>query len=238
MGYQDFKLFSFAQIFGIILTAVFAIFLSYFGIYYTILGWCFGYFSLLIYWDFLSKKRIFKNSEKFEIKKIFWKYSLPMYLLNIVNSLPTVIIPLLSLFFSQLLIGYYSFAFMFYFAALLIPTALSSVLFPKISELNGIGKYDKAKSILVKTLSFYTLIVITGVAGCLLFSKWFIYLINPTYLPSLLIFRVLVSLGLFFGYLTIYNAYLSGMGKVKRITGVILLQNILLFIVSFGLLEL
>ena len=74
MGYQNFKLVSLSRILGAVLTAVFAIYLSYFGIYYAIIGWSFGAFSVLIYWKFLSEKKIFNKTQKFDIKKIFWSY--------------------------------------------------------------------------------------------------------------------------------------------------------------------
>jgi O-antigen/teichoic acid export membrane protein len=236
IGYQNFKLVSISRILRAILTAIFAAYLSYFGVYYAIIGWSFGVFSVLVYWKFFSKKDFFSKTKKFDIKEIFWNYSLPMYFLNLPATLPSVIVPILSLFFSQLLIGYFSFAFMFYFAGLLIPGTLASVLFPKISELDGLKKHGEAKDTLKKALFIYTFIVILGLIGILFFSEWFISLIAPEYLSALFMFQVIISLVLVSGYITIYNAYLSGLGKLKKIAILVLIQNILLFVVSFGLL--
>ena len=69
------------------------------------------------------------------------------------------------------------------------------------------------------------------------FSGWFINLIAPIYLPSTLIFEVIVSLGFFFGYNVIYTNYLKGMGKVRRYAIFTLIQNILLIAASFALLS-
>ncbi len=49
---------------------------------------------------------------------------------------------------------------------------------------------------------------------------------------------ILTFLGLIFGYNIIYTNYLKGLGKIKEFALLILIQNILLFVVSFILLEL
>jgi len=59
------------------------------------------------------------------------------------------IIPILSLFFSQKVIGYYAFAWTFY-SGFDVPTALSAVLFPKISALHGKKDFLMAKRTLKK----------------------------------------------------------------------------------------
>ena len=64
---QNFKLVSLSRILGAFLTAVFAVYLSYFGIYYAIIGWSFGVFSVLVYWKFLSEKKIFNKTQKFDV---------------------------------------------------------------------------------------------------------------------------------------------------------------------------
>jgi O-antigen/teichoic acid export membrane protein len=238
LGLQDFKLFSLSQFLNSVSSALLAVLLSPLGIFYMILGWSLGPFigSLPIMF-FLLKKRVFSGYEKTDLKRIFFKFSLPIYSIELSATLFSVIVPFLSLFFSQRLIGYYSFAFMFYFVTTLIPSSLSTVLFPKISELNGLKKHGDAKNILKRIFLYYSLIVILGLAFVFLLSEWFINLIAKDYLPSLLVFKVIVSLGLVFGYNAIYTIYLKGLGRVKKYAFFVLLQNAFLIIVSFILLN-
>lgn len=239
LGYQNFKLYSLAQLSRVGILALALVALSFYGVYLTLVGWCFGTFGYLIYSRFLRKKRIFsKRYEKFNIRRVFLKFSLPMYLLLMPSSLPSFIVPILSVFFSQILIGYYAFAFMFLWAALLIPQTIYTVLFPKFSELNGLRKYSRAKEILLKIFSFYSFVALIGIAGVLLFSKWFLAFIAADYLPALPIFNGLIIFGFLSGYAVIYNAYLTGLGKVKEVALLTLIQSSLLLAVSYWLLSL
>ena len=144
-----------------------------------------------------------------------------------------LIIPVLSLFFAPVLIGYYGFAWIFYSGILLIPMAFSQVLFPKISELNGNRDFELAKAELKKVFLFYTPVVVVGVVGVLLFSEIVVGLIAPAYLPGLVVFKVLNVSGLILGYLWIYRTYLSAISNMKKYTLWVIIQNISLFIISF-----
>lgn len=237
LGLQNFKLFSLSNFLSSSLQAIFVLLLIPLGIYYMILGWGLGLLMGNIPNVFFLLKGKLKDKEKVDVKKIFFKFSLPIYPIELTTSLINAIIPLLSLFFSQILIGYYSFAFMFYWAAQLIPSSLSIVLFPKISELNGLKKYGHAKNILRKSFLYYSLVVIAGLVFVFLLSEWFINTVAKDYLPCLFIFKTIVSLGFLFGYNVIYVNYLKGLGKVKKFALFTLTQNIILIIVSFFLLN-
>jgi len=237
LGYQKFKLFAISNFLTSTASSIFGVLMIPFGIFFVIIGWSFGsLIGNILNIKFFFDKKIIKISGEFNIKKIFWKFSIPMYLINIPTALFNFIIPLLSLFFSQLLIGYYSFALIFYSATLLISTAISTVLFPKVSELNGLKKYDVAKKILKKVFLLYILIVFIGIILVVLISDWLFVSFFESYLPSLFMFKALVIFGLFFGLNTIYTNYLKGLGKVKKFALFTLIQNILLIIISFVLL--
>ena len=148
------------------------------------------------------------------------------------------IIPILSLFFSQRLIGYYSFAMVFYQGVISIPNALSSVLLPRFSELNGSDNLNEARIKLKRIFLIYTPIVILGIIFCILFSELFLSIIASAYLPGLLIFKTLVCFGLFVGYLLIYRSYLTGLAKLRRLTIIVIFHNISLFILSFIIMKL
>jgi len=238
LGFQDFKLFSFSQFLNSASSAILAVLLSPLGIFYIILGWSLGPLIGNIPCMLFLIKRRFSNHEKVDLKRIFYKFSLPVYPVDLSTNLFNAIIPILSLFFSQKLVGYYSFAFIFYFAAMIIPNSLSTVLFPKVSELNGQKKYGRARHILRKSFLYYSFIAVVGLVFVIFLSEWFIEIIAETYLPSVLIFKIIVSLGFIFGYNVIYTHYLKGRGKVKKYAFFTLIQNILLILVSFSLLSL
>ncbi|MFH1473805.1 MAG: oligosaccharide flippase family protein [Candidatus Aenigmatarchaeota archaeon] len=237
LGFHKFKLFALSQFLTLTSSAVLSVLLSSFGISYAVLGWSFGFLIGNIFnLKFFFKEGVIKKTEEFDVKKIFMKFSLPVYFTWIIINLFTIIIPVLNLFFSPEAIGYFSFAFLFYFATLLVPTAISSVVFPKVSELNGFKRHGDAKNILKKGFLLYTPVFLIGILFVILFSDWLFASFFESYLPSLLIFKALVSFGLVFGFNMIYTNYLQGLGRVKLFALLILLQNIVLFAVSFVLL--
>jgi len=182
---------------------------------------------------FLFDKKSFVVKEKIDAKKVFFGYSLPMHILRIPGYLGSAIVPLLSLFFSPEIMGYYSFAFMFYFMTAMIPGSVQTVLFPKVSRLNSNGNGKEARKSLKRVFKIYTPIVVVGIAGILLFSGIVVRMLFSDYLAGLVIFKVMVSLGLVFGYFVIYSSYLTAKGNIKRTALVILIQNLLLFLVSY-----
>jgi O-antigen/teichoic acid export membrane protein len=103
--------------------------------------------------------------------------------------------------------------------------------------LDGLKKYGHAKNILKRSFLFYSLVVVIGIACVFLLSEWFIAFVAKDYLPSLPIFKVIVSLGLIFGYNSIYTNYLRGLGRVKKYALLMLIQNIVLIVASFILLN-
>jgi len=238
LGFHKFKLFALSQFLTLSISGFLGALLSHLGIFYIIVGWSFGYLiGNLFNLKFFFKERIIKKSREFDVSKIFLKFSLPMYFIGITTSLVAITVPILSLFFSRELIGYFSFAFIFYLATLLIPGSISSVVFPKVSELNGFKRYKDAKNILRKAFSLYSFVALIGIILVFLISDWLFNSFFESYLPSLLMFKILVIFGLIFGFNIIYTNYLQGLGKVKRFALLILLQNILLFVISFALLK-
>jgi O-antigen/teichoic acid export membrane protein len=237
LGYQRFKIFAASQFLTLAISSLLGILLIPAGNFYIILGWSLGpLIGNLFAVKFFFEKNILKAYKEFDVKKIFLKFSIPIYFISIPTALSSIIVPLLSLFFSQQLIGQFSFAFIFYSATLLIPGALASVIFPKISELNGLKKYIDAKKLLRKALALYSLVALIGIPIVLLLSDWFI-LFFKNYLPSLFMFKILIILGLTFGYNAIYSNYLQGLGKIKKYALLTLIQNILLIFVSFIILS-
>jgi O-antigen/teichoic acid export membrane protein len=238
LGFHKFKLFALSQFLTLTSSGILSVLLSPFGIFYAVVGWSFGFLiGNLFNLKFFLREDIIKKSNEFDVKRIFKKFSLPAQFVWIVTNLFTVIIPILSLSFSQEAIGYFSFAFLFYIATLLVPTSISSVVFPKVSELNGFGRYKDAKNLLKRAFFLYSPVVLIGIILVFLISDWLFVTFFESYLPSLLMFKILVSLGLVLGFNMIYTNYLQGLGRVKMFALLVLLQNALLFAVSFVLLS-
>ena len=235
LGFQKFKLFALSQLLVLASSSILGLLFSYFGMFYLILGWSLGcLIGNLFNIRFFFQKGVISTSKEFDVNKMFLKFSLPVHAVFIVNNLHYVIVPILSVFFPQEMIGYFSFAFLFYFSTLLIPNAISFVILPKVSEMKD--RRIDARNLLEKAFLFYTPIVFAGVVSVLLFSDLVFNMFFQSYLPSLFLFKVVVIMGLLFGYNVIYTYY-QGMGSVKKFAVFAILQNILLLVVSFGLLS-
>ena len=236
-GFQYFKLFSFSNFLTTasigVATVVFG---YYFGIYYAILGWPVGYVvgNLPNVWLIFKEKFFHKNGVSVGIKEIFRNYSIPMEGMHLLNMSYLLIIPLLSLFFAQRLIGYYGFAWTFYSGIILIPMAFASVLIPKVSELDVEGKINESRETLIKLFVIYTLIIVVGITSILVFSENMISLISLEYIESLLMFKIILITGLLLGYLRIWIGYTTGRGDIIRTAQLTFLMNTLLFVISFG----
>jgi O-antigen/teichoic acid export membrane protein len=89
---------------------------------------------------------------------------------------------------------------------------------------------------LKKAFLYYSLFAAIGLVFAFLFSEWFIGTVAANYLPSLYIFRIIVSLSFLFGFNVIYVNYLKGLGRVKMYALFLLAQNILLLAISFFIL--
>ncbi|MCK5176818.1 MAG: oligosaccharide flippase family protein [Candidatus Aenigmarchaeota archaeon] len=238
MGFQKFKLLSASNFITTASTGIATVFLGYYyGIYWAIIGWALGYLiGNLINFKFMLDKGLLKKVDRFDIKPILKKYSFPMWGMYALTMSNTAIIPVLSLFFTPVLIGYYGLSWTFYSGLLLIPIAFSQVLFPKIAQLQGDGNIEEVGKELKKAFLLYTPVVIVGICGTLLFSHTILSLIAPAYLAGLKIFKVLNIAGLVLGYLWILSSYYGGLGKVKKSVLVIGLYNLLLLGVSFVIL--
>jgi len=234
-GYENFKLYSMSIFVTKALSLVIGCGLVYlFGVFYAIVGFGIsGIVGDLICLKFLFWKKSFVVKERIDVKKVFLSYSLPMHILRIPGYLGSAIVPLLSLFFSQEVMGYYSFAFMFYFMTAMIPGSVQTVLFPKVSRMNSNGNGKDAEKSLKSVFKIYTPIVVVGVAGILMFSGMAVKALFSDYLPGLPIFKAMVSLGLVFGYFGIYSSYLAAKGNIGRTALIILAQNVLMFLVSY-----
>lgn len=150
-GYQNFNLFSLTLFFASAIPPVISIALIPFGIYYMLVG--FGLAtaaSYLITLRFLFRQNAFSDKVHFAMKKIMWSFGMPMHVLYLIMALPSLAVPIFSIFFNQAIIGQFSYSLMFYTAALLIPGIISFVVLPKSSELSALKKHKSSKNLLQK----------------------------------------------------------------------------------------
>jgi len=240
-GFENFKVFFISRV---ITSVGFFIFVlgsaKTFGLPYCFLGFSLSFILGNLYClNYVLKERVLeKTKERFDVKRIFLKFSIPMHILSIPTYLGNFIVPILSLFFPIELIGQYSFSFLFYYGGLIIPSSFSSVLLPKISKLKTLNKEGKIRENLVKALMAYTIVVLIGIFFILLFGRTVISIIAPQYLPGLTFFKVLASFGLLSGYINIYISYLVAKEKIGLIAIMTLIQHVLLFTISFVMLKL
>ncbi len=235
LGLQEYKNYSISNFLTLSSSGIMMLIFGYFfGVYYALIGWSLSYlignFSLI---RSSFRSGVLDKTRKFDVKKVFLNYSLPMYILFFPQLLSLAAIPILSLYYSQKIIGYYSFTMIFFNGVILIPLSLSDFLFPKISELNAKKNKRMAKETLKKVLTLYSLVVVPGIITTIFFSDFFIELIAPLYFPSALIFKTLVCLGLLLGYFLIYENYLRGLARLKEFALVVLAYNVTFLVVSF-----
>jgi len=235
LGLQDYKNYSISKFLTLSSSGILMLIFGYFfGVYHALIGWSLSYFIGNFFLIRLSTRRgILDETKKFNVKKVFFNYSLPTYVLFFPGLLSSAAIPILSLYYSQKIIGYYSFAMIFYNGIILIPLSISDFLFPKISGLSGKKNKRIVKENLKKVIFLYSLVVISGIIGTIFFSDFFIELIASLYVPSILIFKTLVCLGLLFGYFLIYETYLIGLARLKEFALIVLTHNLTFLVVSF-----
>ncbi|MEM5793408.1 MAG: oligosaccharide flippase family protein [Candidatus Aenigmatarchaeota archaeon] len=239
-GFENFKVFFFSRVVTSISFFAFVLpFAYFFGLPYCLVGFALAYILGNLYClRFVAREGVFRKVDvNLDVKKIFFKFSIPIHVLSIPSYLGNVIVPILSLFFPLELIGQYSFSFLFYYGGLIIPSSFASVLLPKISKLKVMNDENKIREILLKVFFAYSIIILIIITLILLFGEILISTIAPNYLPGLLFFKVLASFGLFSGYISIYNSYLIAKEKIGMVALLILLQHVLLFGISFLLLK-
>lgn len=231
-GFQNFKLLGWSQFLTMFFQGALMIILGYyFGVAYALVGWGLGYalanIPNIIY---VIRKKI--SGTPADVSKIFRNYSIPVYLMIIPGFIGLANVPILSLFFSQTSIGYYAFALTFCSGVLLIPAALSSVIFPKISELHGKKSFLMAKNTLKKVLMLYTPVALLGTVGTLMFSERIVLFIAPSYLLGLTVFEALIIFGFVSGYIQIYKTYLTAIGNSKKLALWALASSLILLCIS------
>jgi O-antigen/teichoic acid export membrane protein len=235
IGSQNFKLLAISGLVGYISIGLFTFFFGLFGgIFWALVGWGIGTMvgSIPMFLFTMNLNKGVKE-KKFQMGKIFWEYSMPLYLMIIPNFLGIAVIPILSLFYPPVLIGYYSFAFIFFNGFILLPNALYQVLFPKFAMLHGDNKHHEVDNILKKTLLVYAGISIIGLLGTIFFAGTLIGLLAPKYLPGTIVFQIVMLSCFLVGFVRIFQTYYTAVNRIWAVTLTVVLQNFIIVVAGF-----
>ncbi len=151
----------------------------------------------------------------FNFKNAVINYSIPAYFSSIPSYIYIVIIPILSLFYNQQQVGYYSLSLSFYTAAQLIPTTLANVMFPKVAQLHSRNKKVAAYQTFKRLLIIYTPVAICGSIFSIPAIHPVVRLLVPAFLPATKIIIVQVIASFLMGYITIAIFYVTAINKLK-----------------------
>lgn len=164
---------------------------------------------------YLIKRKIHKKAKGsiFVFPKLALSYGIPSYFSALPSYIYLVIIPLVSLFFSQSKVGYFSFALSFYPVAMVVPLTISQILFPRISGLAGIKK--STKEVLFGSLFIYAIAAFFEIIFALLFTKVVIGFFAPAFSPATTLAIILITTGAFLGFLTILISYYTALSKLR-----------------------
>jgi O-antigen/teichoic acid export membrane protein len=221
MGYQNFKMIALTTFLVPFNHIIFGLPLVYF---FGIRGLLFAASIAFIAGSIPAIRFIIKKAKKgttlksFSYKSAYINYSLPAYFSSIPTYINVVIIPFLSLFYTQKQVGYYSFSLSFFTAAQVIPLTLSSVMFPKVAQLNSINKSAQALKTYKRLLVIYTPVAIFLSLFFIPIVEPFIRLFAPAFLPSVNIIILQTISSFAMGYFVITVYYVTAVNKLRLAT--------------------
>ena len=238
LGYQHFKLLALTSILvpffhilvGLPLAFIFGIKGALFG---TAIAFVTGSIPAIRF--ILKKIGTRSKIRSFSFKSALVSYGIPAYLANIPTYISIAIIPLLSVFFTQRQVGFYSLSLSFYTAALLIPVTLANVMFPKVAELHSREKVKEAQETFVRLTLIYTPFAILGSILIIPVAEPLVRLLVPSFLPASKIIIIQTITALFFGYFAIGVNYATAAGKMRVATILNWFLSLIFLILAFYL---
>lgn len=170
--------------------------------------------------------------------RIMKDYSLPVYFVGLTGLAGSLNTPLLAIFYSQQIIGYYSFALMIGSLVALVSGALGQIFFPEVAlehyKNGAAASFKRLKRVLFLFLiaGAITIPIIAIIANPLI-QKFAI-----TYTPAITLIIPLSLIYALIGTLSLITAYYSAIGKNKIAAVVNLFSSVVLFSLSFLALKL
>jgi O-antigen/teichoic acid export membrane protein len=239
---QRFGLYGQSILWGNLLAGFLALFLGWtYGAAGAVLGWAAGQFlgSLFVVRHSLAHRLLHPApGSAVNVIPLWLGYGLPVFTLSLANFLQPGMVSLLSPWFSPRLIGFFALAYTFYGAVMLLPSAITTVLQPRVAELRAGAEPWRAGKTLRRMLFAYGLTALAGVALTWLLADPLLARFLPAYLEGSLIVKGIVTLAFLLGSVSIYQGYLVVQGRTRRLSWVTLILNLVTFGASFALLAL
>ena len=174
-----------------------------------------------------------RNSYKIDIKYIFKKYSLPLFLPSIIwlifLNLPNIILNSLT---TNFITGLFALSLTIATPILFIPMTLNQALFPIISRLSVQKNTDKIKSKLITSVIRYSIFISFPIISLLIiFSNEIILIFSQLeYLQSSELFILVIPATFLLGIGQIFILSIFSLGKRKAVINITII-SILLFVV-------
>ena len=239
VGLKEFKIFSLSEFLRNLCFAVFSVAAAYYwGLSYAIasIGLAYVVKSLPTIHILLKSGILYADSHVCKLRKVFFNYSLSMYVISLIQSSTMFIIPILSLFYTQTYVGYFGFAWIFFAGSVMFANALETILFPEISELSKTCM-DSARRKFRNVLMIYIPIALIGFFAAVLVVEPFISAVSPKFLPCLPIAYALIFYGIFGSMISFFKIFYIASGQMKKSIYCSLAYNSGLFATSIAALR-
>jgi O-antigen/teichoic acid export membrane protein len=236
VGLKEFKIFSFSEFLRNICFALFSILSAYyFGLFAAIISIGLAYIvkSIPTIYMLFKSGILHIDNRPYNLRKLFFGYSLSMYVISLIQSSAVFIIPILSLFFTQTYVGYFGFALIFFSGSVMFANALETIMFPEISELSKICM-DRAWKKFTNVLTIYIPIACACFIFAMMTVRPFVSYISPKFIPCLPVAYALIFYGLFGSVISFLKIFYMATGQMRKSIYCSVAYNSILFIISIG----
>jgi len=217
-GLREMKAYSFRNIIRAILLIGFVILFIYFGlgIKGAVLALLFSEIGTLFLLIFISRNYFnFIIQDYVKTTKEIVKFGSQLFLANAIYMVNIYTDTLLvGYFLTDKDVGIYAIAIAFSKSFLVIPGAISTVVYPVISEYNNKGQY-KAIEVLINKSIKYSLVILSTLGILIIFFSEDIILLlfKPEFLLAITPLTILISGMIFFGAVSSVGTAFSGIGR-------------------------
>jgi O-antigen/teichoic acid export membrane protein len=186
---------------------------------------------------FFLKRYSFSFSPK-TINRTAWRlfvYGLPPAIVGIISTLfVTVDRVMIINFLNSEMLGYYAFAAIFVDVIIFVPDAISTVIFPRQTELFGRHtSAEKIKNFLIFPVQIISCFVPFVIAGAFFFVEFFVRWLFPNYIPAIPTVNVLILSAFFLAIDQHVVNFLISLSKEKVVLFVRVLLLLLAVVLSY-----
>ncbi len=178
---------------------------------------------------FLKDVKIKKPN--WSLAKDYWKFGLPSMLTKITNKLGNRLdIVMVQIFWSSVNVGYYAVSLRFSAMVIGISSAVSVVIFPKISEYHSTSSWEEIKGVVKESSRYLSMVSIPVIAFLIVFPEETIHiLLKDRALPAAPLFRIMGITAFFAVVSGPFKSVFGGIDKPKLGAKIVIVANILNF---------